>query len=92
MWAVLAIIVFLAAQVYLLIASKMFPEIPAVIPNGAFTPQTYNAVRPFQILLGLQPDGIIGQQTWDKLTEVYRDIRAAALRQTQQYLGIDLGA
>lgn len=81
-----------AAQVYLLTASKMFPEIPAVIPNGVFTPQTYNAVRQFQILLGLQPDGIIGQQTWDKLTEVYRDIRAAALRQTQQYLGIDLGA
>lgn len=80
-----------AAQIYLLAISKMFPSIPAVIPNGVFTPQTYNAVRQFQIEFGLDPDGIIGEKTWNKLTEVYQDIQAATTRTAAQYLGVELG-
>lgn len=35
--------------------------------DGNFGPRTERAVRDFQSLIGLSPDGIIGRDTWDVL-------------------------
>ena len=39
--------------------------------DGIFGPATADAVRAFQALLGLQVDGIVGQQTWNHLVNGY---------------------
>ena len=39
--------------------------------DGIFGPATNDAVRAFQALLGLQVDGIVGQQTWNHLVNGY---------------------
>lgn len=43
--------------------------------DGIFGPQTDEAVRAFQALLGLATDGIAGQATWDHLVNDYLDAR-----------------
>jgi peptidoglycan hydrolase-like protein with peptidoglycan-binding domain len=39
--------------------------------DGDFGPQTNDAVRAFQMLLGLTVDGIVGQHTWNHLVNGY---------------------
>jgi peptidoglycan hydrolase-like protein with peptidoglycan-binding domain len=39
--------------------------------DGDFGPVTDNAVRAFQVLLGLSVDGIVGPQTWNHLVNGY---------------------
>jgi murein L,D-transpeptidase YcbB/YkuD len=39
--------------------------------DGVFGPDTNDAVRAFQTLLGLSVDGIVGQQTWNHLVNGY---------------------
>jgi peptidoglycan hydrolase-like protein with peptidoglycan-binding domain len=39
--------------------------------DGDFGPDTNDAVRAFQTLLGLSVDGIVGQQTWNSLLNGY---------------------
>lgn len=39
--------------------------------DGVFGPDTNDAVRAFQTLLGLPADGIVGQQTWNHLVNGY---------------------
>jgi peptidoglycan hydrolase-like protein with peptidoglycan-binding domain len=39
--------------------------------DGIFGPETNEAVRAFQTLLGLSVDGIVGPQTWDHLVNGY---------------------
>jgi Putative peptidoglycan binding domain len=39
--------------------------------DGIFGPDTNDAVRAFQTLLGLSVDGIVGPQTWDHLVDGY---------------------
>lgn len=50
---------------------KAIPEIGA---DGIFGTMTRAAVVAFQQLLGLTPDGIIGEQTWYKINEIYRQL------------------
>lgn len=38
-------------------------------PDGVFGPKTLAAVRQFQRSKGLTPDGIVGKDTWPRLTE-----------------------
>lgn len=40
---------------------------PKLVEDGNFGKHTYNAVVAFQRNNGLEPDGIVGQQTWRKL-------------------------
>jgi peptidoglycan hydrolase-like protein with peptidoglycan-binding domain len=63
------------AQYLLNFISEFYPAIPAVLQNSLYTPAMTNAVREFQRRFGLNPDGIIGQQTWAMLYQVYWNIR-----------------
>ncbi len=43
------------------------PSIPKLTADGVFGAQTEEAVKIFQRLYGLSPDGVVGKLTWDKL-------------------------
>jgi len=48
------------------------------IADGIFGPNTETAVKEFQRSHGLEPDGVIGDATWDKLDEVFDSKVASA--------------
>jgi len=58
-------------QQQLNVISNSYPRIPKIAEDGAFGPQTEEAVRIFQQVFGLTPDGIVGFQTWYKISEIY---------------------
>lgn len=52
--------------------SQNYPAIPKVNPvDGIYGQQTENAVRRFQEIFGLTPDGIVGRATWYALVRLY---------------------
>ncbi|NLK63903.1 MAG: peptidoglycan-binding protein [Tissierellia bacterium] len=55
--------------------STIIPEIPFVEPDGIFGPETTAAVTAFQQYYGLKPNGIVDEETWNKLISVYRQFR-----------------
>jgi len=49
-----------------------YPNIPLISnPNGLFDPDTERAVREFQRTFQLVMDGIIGRETWNKISFIY---------------------
>jgi len=47
---------------------RNYPAIPRISPvDGVFGTQTLNAVKKFQQIFNLTPDGVVGQATWYKL-------------------------
>ena len=56
--------------------SANFPGIPK-IPNadGFFDESTLDAVKKFQEVFGLTPDGIVGKATWYKIQFVYNGVK-----------------
>ena len=49
-----------------------YPAIPKVSPvDGIFGPQTEAAVKAFQQIFSLDPDGIVGRATWYQIVRVY---------------------
>jgi peptidoglycan hydrolase-like protein with peptidoglycan-binding domain len=63
------------AQYILNFIAQFYPVVPTVIQNSNFTADTTNAVREFQRNFGMNPDGIIGPATWNRMYEVYWNIR-----------------
>ena len=61
------------------------PKIPAV--DGIFGVRTENAVKKFQEIFNLTPDGVVGQATWYAIVRIYVAVnRLAELRsQGQKY-------
>ena len=58
---------------YLLdVVSLFYPDIPSVTQDGIYGNETKNAVVAFQQSEGLTPDGIVGEETWDRLYSVYK--------------------
>ena len=55
--------------------STIVPEIPYVQPDGRYGPETTAAVTVFQRIYGLEPTGIVNEETWNKLISVYRELR-----------------
>lgn len=62
------------AQFILEYLSFFYSTIPVVEPDGYFGEKTANAVKGFQKTFGLEPDGIVGAETWSKLYEVSNEI------------------
>jgi len=56
--------------------SSNFPAIPKISPPfGVFADSTDAAVRKFQEIFGLTPDGIIGRATWYKIQNIYNSVK-----------------
>ena len=55
--------------------SLIMPEIPYIEPNGVFDEATENSVTAFQKAANLEPSGIVDQQTWEAIEDVYRKQR-----------------
>ena len=51
--------------------SQNFPAIPKVQVDGIYGPMTEAAVKAFQSVFGLEPDGVVGRDTWYALERVY---------------------
>ena len=59
-------------QVMLNRIGQNYPAIPRISPvDGVFGSQTEAAVKKFQSIFNLTPDGIVGQGTWYKLVSLY---------------------
>lgn len=63
-------------QVLLNRISDNYPAIPKIYPvDGIFDEETEQAVKKFQSIFSLTPDGIVGKQTWYKLEFLYVGIK-----------------
>ena len=59
-------------QVMLNRISQDYPAIPKIYPvDGIFGEQTEDAVKAFQRIFNLTPDGVVGNATWYKLVFLY---------------------
>lgn len=54
--------------------SIYYQQIPSVVSDGIFGTATQNAVIAFQRMLGLRPDGIVGNQTWNRIMEIFAEL------------------
>ncbi|MBQ7109254.1 MAG: peptidoglycan-binding protein [Clostridia bacterium] len=55
---------------------KNYPAIPKIAyPDGIFDVETENAVKEFQRIFNLSPDGIVGKATWYKIRFVFSGVR-----------------
>ena len=79
-------------QEYLSYIADTFTEIPKVPVTGIFGAQTDSAVRAFQEMVGLTPDGRVGPLTWNRIAGLYDDLQNGYLKQEEQYPGYDLAA
>lgn len=50
---------------------SVYTLIPALVADGVYGSQTFNAVRIFQEIFGLPPTGIVDFPTWYKISEIY---------------------
>lgn len=64
--------------------SQNYPAIPKINPvDGIFGPQTEDAVRQFQTIFSLSPDGIVGRATWYQIIRIYVAVQRLAELQSQ---------
>lgn len=61
-------------QYYLNVVAYFNQQIPLVAIDGIYGPKTEAAVKAFQRAYDLTPDGIIGEQTYNKLFDAYQGI------------------
>lgn len=59
--------------------SKNYPAIPKISPtDGYFGGETEEAVREFQRIFNLTPDGIVGRATWYSILRIYNSVKKIA--------------
>lgn len=64
------------AQIDLNRIAKNYPQIPKIAyPDGYFDSNTEDAVKEFQRIFNLDPDGVIGKATWYKIIRIYNAVR-----------------
>jgi len=51
--------------------AQAYPLIPKIAVDGVYGPQTEEAVRTFQEIFGLPPNGIVDLPTWYKISFIY---------------------
>lgn len=51
--------------------ATVYTAIPPVVVDGIYGEGTQNAVRRFQEIFGLTPDGIVGRNTWYRISQLY---------------------
>ncbi|MBQ4602775.1 MAG: peptidoglycan-binding protein, partial [Clostridia bacterium] len=61
-------------QLLLAFVSQYEESVPPLTVSGYYGPETTAAVRSFQQTYGLTPDGILGEQTYSQLYDVYERI------------------
>ncbi len=66
-------------QGYLSYIATIYDDLPMIEATGVFGPMTTQAVIAFQERYDLLPTGRVDNQTWDKIAEVYGDLKAANL-------------
>ncbi|MDF2676172.1 MAG: putative peptidoglycan-binding protein [Bacillota bacterium] len=62
-------------QQYLSFISQFIPSIKAPYPDGVFDEDTETSVIAFQKNFGLKPNGIVEKITWDKIVEIYYNLK-----------------
>lgn len=62
-------------QYYLNYISQYMPDIPAPTISGVFDENTENSVKAFQRHFNMEPTGIVERITWDRMTEVYQNLK-----------------
>lgn len=56
--------------------SDNYPSIPKIaLPDGVFSFDTEDAVRRFQEIFSLSPDGVVGNATWYKIQYIYGAVK-----------------
>lgn len=66
-------------QLYLNRISANYPSIPKIsVVNGLYDENTENAVRAFQRIFNLTPDGITGKATWYRIVYIYSAVTRLA--------------
>ncbi len=55
-----------------------YPRIPLVAVDGIFGLTTENAVREFQRIFNLTPDGVVGKATWYAISRIYVAVKRLA--------------
>lgn len=78
-------------QEYLTLIHESYPNIPAVNNTGYFGPLTKQSVIEFQKQFGINPTGIVGALTWDKIAEIYSDIKYGFDKRPYQNPGYTIG-
>lgn len=64
--------------------SQNYPSIPKISPvDGIFGAQTEAAVRRFQEVFGLEPDGVVGKATWYALVRIYTAVTSLSELRSQ---------
>lgn len=59
--------------------SNNYPAIPKISPaDGFFGGETENAVKEFQRIFNLTPDGIVGRATWYSVLRIYNSVKRLA--------------
>ncbi len=58
--------------------AKNYPRIPVLSADGIYGPKTEAAVRVFQEIFHLTPDGITGYATWYRVSNVYTAVEGLA--------------
>lgn len=51
--------------------SRVYTSIPSLVADGIYGEQTQAAVRRFQEIFGLTPDGVVGRSTWYKISQLF---------------------
>lgn len=78
-------------QEYLNYIADFYPEIPSVNPTGYYGERTQESVTAFQQEFGMEPTGIVGPVTWDRIADVYSDLYTGSQRSSGQFPGYNLG-
>ena len=64
--------------------SQNYPSIPKISPvDGIFGAQTEAAVRRFQEVFALEPDGVVGKATWYALVRIYTAVTSLSELRSQ---------